>query len=415
MSTLVLTGRHPNEPSNGYDLRVLGLCRHMAGPRHLYVVNLDPTSQPDSDSIAAEVFDSLCYSSTPPYAQAALRRHLRLSQSSYLKRAFPGWFAAELLRIRTEYLRIGASRLVVFGTALAGFARDLQVPRVLYDVCDSHVLTLRRQNQLNGFDESALVARIAAQLALKRFQRSESQLLSWFSQVTTINDADTREVLRSYGRPAENIHTIPNGVAEELLVPVSRFPLRRAVAFWGNLSFPPNQEAMRFFVRSVYLPYLKPSGVAVRIIGRGAEPWLVELAKHDSNLELMGFVDNLAEAVRGFPVMVNPMLSGSGMKNKVLEAFALGLAVVTTKLGIEAFPDAIVETHYSGADDPTHFASAILKMLENPNYLDSIRSRARNLVESTYRWSVIGKRFDTLLPPTTSHLDQSTSIARRPL
>lgn len=396
-----MTTRFPSDPTSGYDLRVLALCRNMSGPRHLYSVSLDQTSPAPSQDAVAGIFATIASSAPPPLGRASPVRHLRFTDTSYLQRAFPHWFSDEVDAIRTASRQLDVTRLVVFGSALAGLARAVAAPRVLLDVCDSPALSLRRQYRHDRHERS-VGQRLNARVHLYRLQRGEAVLPDWFSMVTTISEVDTAEIVRLHGGAPRNVHTIPNGVDEAFLVPLGASPARRGVVFWGNLAFAPNREAVSFFVRSVYEPYLKPQGVGVRIIGEGAERWLLELASGDPQLEVLGFVDDLANAVLDYPVMVNPMLIGSGMKNKVLEAFALGLVVVSTPLGLEAFPDAIQDRHFVEAEQPAGFADAVLRLLDDPSARESLRVEARRLVETGYRWPDIGEGFDRLLPVPTA-------------
>ena len=153
-----------------------------------------------------------------------------------------------------------------------------------------------------------------------------------FNVVSTVGDVDTAEILR-LSDDRENVHTVPNGVEERYLAPMPHPGTERGVMFWGNLEFAPNADAMSYFVRQVWQPRLRAAGVRLRVIGVGAPDWLVELAGRESLLELSGFVSDLPAAVAAYPVMVNPMLTGSGLKNKVLEAFGLGAPVVSAPMG----------------------------------------------------------------------------------
>jgi glycosyltransferase involved in cell wall biosynthesis len=95
-------------------------------------------------------------------------------------------------------------------------------------------------------------------------------------------------------------------------------------------------------------------------------------------------------------VMINPMVEGSGLKNKVLEAFACKVPVVSTSLGIEAI-DASPDLHYVRADAPEEFAKAICSLLADKGYASRIAEDARLLVESRFRWSVIGEQLGSLV------------------
>ena len=239
--------------------------------------------------------------------------------------------------------------------------------------------------------------RLRERMQLLRCAPVEGGLPRWFEQVTTINEADTREVLRLHGADAGNVHTIPNGVGERFLAPLADPQTCRGVAFWGNLSFLPNAEALRHFVHAIYQPHLRSRGVRLRVIGDSAPAWLLDAAQHDAQIEVLGLVDDLVAAVRPYPVMVNPMLSGSGMKNKVLEAFGLGLAVVSTPLGIESISQAVSGEHHLAADTPQRFAESVLRLLDDESLRQRLRMRANTLLHGHYRWDIIGHRWRELI------------------
>jgi glycosyltransferase involved in cell wall biosynthesis len=95
--------------------------------------------------------------------------------------------------------------------------------------------------------------------------------------------------------------------------------------------------------------------------------------------------------------MVNPMRIGSGLKNKVLEAFAMGLAVVSTGLGIEAISTAREGVDYLRADEPARMASAIKLLIEDERLRLSMIKSARNVVLEHYTWNKVAGDLDALL------------------
>jgi glycosyltransferase involved in cell wall biosynthesis len=187
--------------------------------------------------------------------------------------------------------------------------------------------------------------------------------------------------------------TVPNGVdvSAAAAVPDDARTGARCIGFWGNLAFAPNREAMRFFFDRIYLPFLASSGVEVRIVGHGAEASLGEIAARHPQVRLLGFVEDLSTALRGCPVMINPMVSGSGMKNKVLEAFVRRMAVVTTRLGVEAFPGVRADEHARIVDEPAAFAAGILQLLDAPAVRQTMTDRAHRLVTESYSWDAVGR------------------------
>jgi glycosyltransferase involved in cell wall biosynthesis len=125
---------------------------------------------------------------------------------------------------------------------------------------------------------------------------------------------------------------------------------------------------------------------------------------------LLGFVDDVRELLRNKAVLISPILSGSGVRVKLLEAFASGIAVVSTRLGAEGL------AHVSGeccelADTPSDFAAAVVRLLADSRYASALATRARAFVErerdsvvatrklvETYRQEVASRRPGTQSP-----------------
>ena len=120
------------------------------------------------------------------------------------------------------------------------------------------------------------------------------------------------------------------------------------------------------------------------------------MARSNPSIILPGFVADLEGYLASIPVMVNPMVSGSGLKNKVLESFGLGLAMVTTSMGIEAIESRDKE-HCLFADDPGVFAEKVLTLLDDPGLRSKLAANAKQLVKERYSWQRVGRDFSQLL------------------
>jgi glycosyltransferase involved in cell wall biosynthesis len=212
--------------------------------------------------------------------------------------------------------------------------------------------------------------------------------------VSTVSAVDTAEIVRLSGMSA-NVHTVPNGVDEAYLAPMPPPARRRGVVFWGNLDFEPNVAALSHFFDAVWSPTLRAAGVEVEVVGDNAPPWLVRFADAEPLVHLAGYVPDLRGVVCRYPVMINPMRTGSGLKNKVLEAFGLGITVVSTGLGVEAIPDAKHGEHLVIADTET-FAAEVLDLLDDPARRSRLRVNANALLHSHYRWNVAARPWQAL-------------------
>jgi glycosyltransferase involved in cell wall biosynthesis len=328
----------------------------------------------------------------------SLKRHFRRNEANYYSLAYPRYFSNVTQAIAAICEQNSINHMIIFSLELAGFARPFaSSKKILFDVGDSLVLRLARELQFLPLWPVQKYLR--AHLTLARYAKTEACLPHWFSHITTVNGADTDTVSRLSGR-RRNISTIPNGVSPapaEIFDANDRMVKRRGVAFWGNLAFKPNSDAVRFFYENVYRPHLAPAGIEWCVIGRDAERWLQEEAQRDRGIRLTGFVDDICSVLAEYPIMVNPMRIGSGLKNKVLEAFAMGLAVVSTGLGIEAISMAREGIDYIRADAPPEMALAIKLLVEDERHrLCMIRS-ARSVVLEHYTWDKVARDLDAVL------------------
>lgn len=403
MRILILTKRPLTSLSDGYALRVWNSCRELAKNNELFLVTVPigvgANESFDDININNEaIFQKIIILPNVPAHAPEFRRHFRLDESSFFSKAYPKYHLLIVAAINKICAEFDINNLMVFSGDLAGFARPFGKDKsIVYDVCDSKVLTSRRQIGVRRSDSP--ISNLKARIALKRWAVTEAKLPHWFSHVTTINAEDTKTVEILSGG-CKNVSTVPNGV-DPVLEDVCRTQLtcirRRGVAFWGNLSFEPNSDAINYFFHEVYKPFLAPAGIEWCVIGRNAPSWLIDAAKADAGIRIPGFVEDMYKLLDEYPIMVNPMRVGSGMKNKVLEAFALGLAVVSTGLGIESINAAKEGIDYRLADNPEKFAEVIHQLLLDQDYRLKIVDAARKTVLENYTWNKIGKNWEDIL------------------
>ncbi|HTW63280.1 MAG TPA: glycosyltransferase, partial [Bryobacteraceae bacterium] len=174
--------------------------------------------------------------------------------------------------------------------------------------------------------------------------------------------------------------------------------------FLGSFRHLPNQEGLKWFTQRV-LPAVLDRKKSARLVIVGAEPPPPHSLPHlPDNIELRGFVEDVRESLGRYAVFVCPILSGSGMRVKLLEAFAAGIPVVSTPLGAEGLTEKDGEI-CSLAADPAEFAAKIVELFEDPGKARALACRARERVVATrdmrvlteklvesYRGAVRGKR-----------------------
>jgi len=111
----------------------------------------------------------------------------------------------------------------------------------------------------------------------------------------------------------------------------------------------------------------------------GSEPPKRSTYRHAEAVELVGFVEDVREPLARYSLFVCPILSGSGVRVKLLEAFAAGIPVVSTRLGAEGLADRDGEV-CALADRPADFARHVVELLRDPQKAAAMAGRARENV-----------------------------------
>jgi len=150
------------------------------------------------------------------------------------------------------------------------------------------------------------------------------------------------------------------------------------ILFLGSFRHVPNKEALTWFVDKV-LPLVLAEEPRARLMVVGSEPPPPGSFRHGESVELVGFVEDVREPLARYSLFVCPILSGSGVRVKLLEAFAAGIPVVSTRLGAEGLADQDGEI-CALADQPAEFARRVVDLLRNPQKAADMAARARDEV-----------------------------------
>jgi O-antigen biosynthesis protein len=158
--------------------------------------------------------------------------------------------------------------------------------------------------------------------------------------------------------------------------PTGREPF--TILFLGSFRHTPNLEALNWFVEEV-LPLIVAEEPRARVMVVGSEPPNRSTFRHAEAAELVGFVEDVREPLARYSVFVCPILSGSGVRVKLLEAFAAGIPVVSTHLGAEGLTDRDGDI-CALADQPAEFARRVVDLLRDPQKAAEMAARAREEV-----------------------------------
>jgi glycosyltransferase involved in cell wall biosynthesis len=179
----------------------------------------------------------------------------------------------------------------------------------------------------------------------------------------------------------------------------------RTLMFLGAMGYPPNQDAVVWFVTHV-LPLVRPRVPEVRFVIAGQKPSAAVSALHNGRDVLVtGYVHDTAELFRSSTVSVVPIRIAGGTRIKILESMAAAVPVISTTIGCEGI-DAVPGEHVVIADTAQEFADRCVTLLLDPARRAALGRAGRSLVERQYRWEdirdryvrVLQRRFERALP-----------------
>ena len=223
-----------------------------------------------------------------------------------------------------------------------------------------------------------------------RLQRYERRVCPQFDLNITCSTLDTERLKRI--APGVTATEVPNGVDTDYFRPDGEPETPLSLVFAGNLSWYPNAAAMLFFADRVW-PALKRElpGVSIDVIGGSPPLRLSALAASDKDFRVHGFVPDVRPYISRAALYVCPIMDGGGTKLKILDALAMGKAIVAHPVACEGI--GVRDGHdVIFARQPEEFVRTILALLGSPQTREKLSHNARSLAESSYSYAVIGRK-----------------------
>lgn len=366
---------------------VRGSLRHYhflreLGPRHaVTLVTVARTPAPAAARIELE-----------SYARGGLRVFEaplaggRIERYRAYRRAVVGMRAA----VRDELARERYDVVLFHGKPAYGAIAGVAGIPVVADFCDATSLRLStRLASATAREKPLLLARRV------RVRRVERALVRAAAACAFIAPRDRAAVLG----PAADAPVLPNGIDCAYWRRDGRAERAQGcLAFTGVLSYEPNADAALRLVEEVLPPLRELAGpVRTLVVGREPGEALRAAAEACGNVTVTGFVEDLRPYLEEATVFVAPVRFASGMQNKVLEALAMELPVVTTSavadgLRVEgADPPPLVV-----AETPAATAEAVARLLADPPERARLAAAGRRFVEEHFDWTSSARGLEEL-------------------
>lgn len=283
--------------------------------------------------------------------------------------------------------------LIVFDTELAGQAvlkKKFAKPHVLV-VHDIYHVMLRRDFQTMAWRPFKLV-KLINWLKTSYYER---RILSRHENLMAVSSADEMFLKEHY--PKASTYLVTNGVDTEAFSRNGQPKDPNTILFVGAFEYEPNVDAFFYFCREI-LPLVRAKRPEAQFVAVGRHPndAMREYAQANTGITLTDTVPDVRPYYARASLAVIPLRVGSGMKLKTLEAFGMGVPVVSTSIGCEGLE---VENgiHCAVADTAQTFAEQAVELLARPERARELAQSAWQLVAKSYDWKQIATEFESSL------------------
>ncbi len=389
MNILYLCHRFPYPPKRGGKIRPFNMIRHLhAAGHHVHVASLarSEAEAREGEGIAGHCagFDVAVVSEPMQWARMIVR--LPVPQPSSM-----GYFRSSALAgaVRRRLAERRWDLIFVHCSSVAPYVAGVQgVPKIL-DFGD-----MDSQKWLEYANYKPFPLSLGYRLEGQKMLAAEKRLARRFDLCTATTRAEW-QTLEDYGTGAAT-DWFPNGVDAEYFSPTDGQYDADTVSFIGRMDYYPNQECMARFCAQVW-PILKGRrpGMKLLIVGADPSPEMTALGSLPG-VTVTGSVPDVRPFIRGSAVMVAPLAIARGTQNKILEAMAMGVPVVTSTAaagGVDAEP----ERHFLVADAPQAVADAVLRIVQNPQERARLATAGRERMLTRHAWAHSMRRLDGII------------------
>ncbi len=233
----------------------------------------------------------------------------------------------------------------------------------------------------------------------------ESWMFAPYDRTVVVSPPDRAALLAL--NPKLRVEVIPNGVD---LIEFKARPTERSeslLLFVGNYEYAPNVDAaLRLATELLPRVRQRVPEVKLYLVGNAPPPELLALVSE--SITVTGRVPDVRPYLARAAAFVSPLRLGAGIKNKVLEALAMGCPVVATPLSVDGI--AVTDGHDALIADNDGLIDATLRVLQDADLRQKLSANARILIEAQYSWMRVGQMYEALYEQVIA--EHSTSSQR---
>jgi len=278
---------------------------------------------------------------------------------------------------RDFVLHFDSPDLALYADEAAGFPKILN-----HHNCESVLIHRRGLNARNPLKKAYLLNQA------QKLARLEREVCPRFPVNVVCSEIDA-QALRDHGAKIHT-HLVENGVDTDYFRPVPGAEEADTLIFTGLLNWEPNIDGIQYFVQEIWpIVERERPGARLYLAGRDPVPLISRLQTQDHHIVVVPNPEDMRPWLARAAVSVCPILEGGGTRIKILDAMAMGKAVVTTSVGCEGLAVRHGE-NILVAESSANFASSIVDVLNDPKLRERMGGAGRAFVETRHDWLRIG-------------------------
>ncbi len=385
MKILFTANRFPYPPYRGDKLKIYHLARRLAEKHELHLVTFlqdknDVQYLPELRKIFTEIH-LVPLSRIQSYWHSLFAFfHKEPFQVRYFRsRAMAAKIAQLKQQHQYDAVHVQHLRMAQY------WAEEPDVPRIL-DLPDAYSLYWKRR-----IDSSKGPLKLFTRLEQKRVYAYEAILEQY--DLSLVCSPEDREYL-SRERGIGNVSLLPNGVDLETFRGNTDhdYSGNKTLLFTGNMDYAPNVDAVIYFATEIF-PLIRQAVPDARFVIAGQRPVAKVKALADENITVTGFVKDLAAYYAAASVVVAPLRFGAGTQNKVLEAMAMGVPVVSRNIGFNGL-NIVSGEGVMLAMETEAFAAACIDLLQSEAQRRKVGEAGKKVIYQQFDWDVIALKLE---------------------
>ncbi|WP_210394993.1 TIGR03087 family PEP-CTERM/XrtA system glycosyltransferase [Motiliproteus sediminis] len=401
MNILYVCHRFPYPPKRGGKIRPFNMIRHLTEQGHrVWVCSLVRNEQEAEETVGIEQFCEAAFMAAVDNKVQTARMVARLPLTTPSSMGY--FYSAKLQRHINTLLKQEAFDLIfVHCSSVAQYVTDVTgIPKIL-DFGD-----MDSQKWLSYVSHKPFPLNLGYWLEGTKLEAEEKRLARQFDLCTCTTRAEW-QTLKDYATGVDT-DWFPNGVDSSFFAPDGGDYDPHAISFIGRMDYYPNQQCMLSFCRDT-LPLIQQQDPEAKLFIVGADPSKeIQALGELPGVTVTGSVDDVRPYVRRTAAMVAPLTIARGTQNKILEAMAMGVPVVTSTAAAGGI-DAVPGDHFLQADSPQATAAALLQLMQNACERQRLAEAGRERVLEHHNWAASMRRLDAIIAKCVSYPPMETT------